>query len=427
MTSSEILIMYITIITHSAELRQQVKSVLLPEQGRENLVATFSEERNVRFFEGHFLEWLIGMERQDRPPLRAVSVGEEPGQLPEKWPDILMLAQTEMDARAMESLARLTQRIPQMQVVLMSSHCSPPDLLAAMRVGVREVISVPLRGEELAELLGRVTVRQTDHSTGASGGEVYGFTACKGGSGATFIAANLAYVLAVQHEKRVLLLDLDLQYGDASFYFMSGPAAAGSVTSVLSDPVHMDGTLLASSAFRVLPNLHVLSAPEEPKEIAVVTPTLIERLLQVASANYDVVVFDIHRAFDAIALAALDRADRIFPVMQSMVHDMRDARTMLRAFRQLGYPDEKLHFIVNRSDKREDAPLRQIERGLGVDFYRTIPNDYPNASASVSQGVSIVELAPASPVSRAICEMGADLTGAATEQRTWFQKFLRRA
>ena len=314
-----------------------------------------------------------------------------------------------------------------MSVLLLSVDGSASYLHAAMRAGVREVLTLPLDTGNFHAALMRAQARGAQHAAPLHQGKVYGFTACKGGSGATFIAANIAYVLAADHNKRVLLIDLDLQYGDASFYFMSGEPAAGSVASVMRDAAHLDGALLASSSLRILPNLHLLPAPEEPDELSEVTPVLVARLLEAATAHYDCVLFDINRSFDAVALAALDRADAVFAIMQSMVPDMRDARTMLRAFRDLGYPDSKLRFVVNRSDKKEDAPLRPIERGLGVDFYRTIPNDYFNASAAVNQGVSIVKLAPASPVSRVLSEIAADLTGSAGGQKTWFHKLLRRA
>ncbi|MEZ5610216.1 MAG: AAA family ATPase [Rhodocyclaceae bacterium] len=41
---------------------------------------------------------------------------------------------------------------------------------------------------------------------------------CKGGSGASFLATNLGYALAERSGKRVLLIDLNLQFGDAVLY-----------------------------------------------------------------------------------------------------------------------------------------------------------------------------------------------------------------
>ena len=389
----------------------------------------------MQFVEISLGEWLDARDLAARPTLRVVtsddSVNDASEDLAEAgaapWPDVLMLDAAALEAGAFDVLEGLTRRQPRLSVLLLSADGSAPHLLAAMRAGVREVLTLPLNPFDLHAALVRAQARGAGRAPPSHHGKVYGFTACKGGSGATFIAANIAYALAADHGKRVLLIDLDLQYGDASFYFMSPEPAAGSVASVMRDAAHLDGSLLASSSLRILPNLHLLPAPEEPEELSAVTPALVARLLEAATAHYDCVLFDVSRSLDAVALAALDRADAIFAIMQSMVPDMRDARTMLRAFRQLGYPDSKLRFVVNRSDKKEDAPLRPIERGLGVDFYRTIPNDYFNASAAVNQGVAIVKLAPASPVSRVLSEIATDLTGTAGGQKTWLHKLLRRA
>ena len=55
-------------------------------------------------------------------------------------------------------------------------------------------------------------------------GKVLAFMPCKGGSGATFIATNLGYQLAETHS--VLLIDLNLQFGDAlSFVSDARPAS----------------------------------------------------------------------------------------------------------------------------------------------------------------------------------------------------------
>ena len=56
-----------------------------------------------------------------------------------------------------------------------------------------------------------------------------------------------------------------------------------------------------------------------------------------------------------------------------------------------------------------------------------IPNDYLNASASVNQGASILELAPASPVSKAMREIADELVGVASGRENWFRRLLRRA
>ena len=417
--------MNITILARNESLAATVRTLIEEADGR--LAGVAAGTVHLKWASCSLSQWLIDHDGLMRAPLRAVDATDGAASSDQVLPDILILDGTDPGTGAISDVEHLTLRLPQLPVFLIVEDGGPAQLLAAMRAGVREILAMPLDAAILQAALTRAQARAAQRAAPPRNGRIYGFTACKGGSGATFVAANIAYALAADHAKRVLLIDLDLQYGDASFYFMSGAAAAGSVASVMRNAVHLDEALLASSSMRILPNLHVLHAPEEAEEIAVVTPHLTGCLLDAAAAHYDCVLFDVNRSFDAVALAALDRADAIFAIMQSMVPDMRDARTMLRAFRQLGYPDSKLRFVVNRSDKKEDAPLRPIERGLGVDFYRTIPNDYLNASASVNQGVSIIKHAPASPVSRVLSEIAADLTGSAGGQKTWLHKWLRRA
>ncbi len=362
--------------------------------------------------------------------LRAVGPefhGEDSAETAFVAPDLLILNNDFQDDNAWEDVERLTRRWPQLTLFLISADCSPSFLVRAMRAGVREVLAIPLAADDVLGAIDRARNRISENNGAEGRGKILGFVACKGGSGATFIAANVGYSLASDHHKRVLLIDLNLQYGDASFFFLNDQNPSGSVAEVVHQSERMDATLLAASCLRVLPNFSVLPAPEDPEDAASVKPDQIGRLLALAAAHYDYVLFDIDRSIDAVSLSALDQADTIFAVMQSMVPDMRDARTLLRAFRRLGYQDSKLQFIVNRSDKKEDAPMKPIERGLGIEFYRTIPNDYLNASASVNQGISILKLAPASPVSKILRDIASDLVGVASDQDHWFRRLLRRA
>ena len=375
--------------------------------------------------------WLTSVERSAPARLRAVGVTntgserESGGNF--TLPDVVLLEADVRAAETCEQFARLSRRYPQMSVILLASERSAELLLTAMRAGIREVLSLPLKAADLKMAFERAGARDIAGHESQTAGRVLGFVSCKGGSGATFIASNIAYALAANHQKRVLLIDLDLQYGDASFYFLNDARFPGSVAELAQNPHEIDATLLSASCLKVLPNLHVLSASENPEDAVQVTPAQIAKLLTAAAAAYDYVLFDMNRTIDQVSLKALDAAETVFVVMQSMVPDLRDARTMLRTFRELGYADQKLRFVVNRAAKKEDAPIKPIEKGLGFDFHRTIPNDFLNASTAVNQGVSIISLAPASPVSKALSEIAADIAGGVTRDEHWFRRLLRRA
>ena len=93
--------------------------------------------------------------------------------------------------------------------------------MRAMRAGVREVLPAPPTAEAVLAALRRQLRKRTSaraHAAPCTHGKVLAFVSCKGGSGATFIAANLAHLLAAGGQRRVALIDMNLQFGDAALF-----------------------------------------------------------------------------------------------------------------------------------------------------------------------------------------------------------------
>jgi Flp pilus assembly CpaE family ATPase len=86
-------------------------------------------------------------------------------------------------------------------------------LWKALRLGARECFTYPIKEEELQQALSRVLSRAADKLRADLTPRIISFLGCKGGVGTTFLAANAATLLARERQGQVLLLDLDLQYG----------------------------------------------------------------------------------------------------------------------------------------------------------------------------------------------------------------------
>jgi len=178
-------------------------------------------------------------------------------------PDVLVLEAPAMGEGDLDQLERLSHVHPRLAFIVLSPQTSPEFLMRAMRAGVREVLPLPLNSEALSEAVRRIEEKRG--SQAQAHGKVLAFISCKGGSGATFLATNLAYALATLKNKRVALIDLNLQFGDASL-FVSDQKPGGTIADISQQIHRLDASFLQASMLNVTPNFSVLAAPEDPAQ-----------------------------------------------------------------------------------------------------------------------------------------------------------------
>ena len=228
---------------------------------------------------------------------------------------------------------------------------------------------------------------------------------CKGGSGASFLATNLGYALARRTDKRVLLIDLNLQFGDAVLY-LSDRRPASTLPDVTRDVQRIDMSLLKSAQIEILSNYSILASAEDPTQSMDIRPTQVEALLRFARANYDYVLLDVGRSLDTCSIQALDLADQIYPVLQLTLPFLRDAKRLFDVYRSLDYGVDKVRPLLNRIERTPgDLSLQDAERHLQYKVFASLPNHFKSVAASVNQGVPILALDAGSPVSRSLEEL----------------------
>ena len=317
-------------------------------------------------------------------------------------PGVVIIDATDPEIHEGDLLERLAKHY-QSSCFMLLTRDHPQDLLIrAMRAGVREVLQLPLVHRAFHEAMDRVAAAVGVNDM--RDGKVLAFISCKGGSGATFISTNFAYALATLAEKKVLLIDLHGQFGDATLY-VSDQKPAMTLSDVCSQIARIDGAFLDSCLVHVTPGFGILAAADDPTHAVDLKPEHMDTILRVARQHYDYIVLDVGRQIDAISLRALDNADLIHPVLQLALPDIRDGRRLLDIFRSLGYPVDQTRLIVNRYEKGGKLRLQDLQNALGADVMHTIPNDYAAATDSVNQGVPVLELSRSSAVARSLADL----------------------
>jgi pilus assembly protein CpaE len=375
------------------------------------------------------LAHLVATAKQAQPDATVTSLAggvEQLLKLPaQPAPDLLIVECVHDSKEELAPIERLSLLYPQLTFIVLAKHQSSEFLLHAMRIGVREVLPSPASADMLHMAISRL--REKMSTQARKNGTVLAFISCKGGSGATFLAANLAHALSLSEGKKVALLDLNLQFGDASL-FVSEQKPTSTLADLAHDIQRLDATLLAGSMISVTPNFSLLAAPEDPAQGMEVKPEHIEALIKLARNHYDFVVLDLGHSLDATTIKALDQADVVFPVLQLTLPYIRDGKRLLNIFNSLGYPRNKISLIVNRYEKGSEIKLEDLEQVMGTKVARIIPNHYAVVAASVNQGMPVIKLNRNSPVSKALLEMSQELSQEPTHDNAgWLSRIFKRA
>lgn len=339
-------------------------------------------------------------------------------------PELLLVDGICCDPDELAQVEQVTTLHPSVAVVLLCSTTSPEFLIHSMRAGVREVLPSPVAQSALRAVVERVQARLVGPAA-RRGGKLVAFMGCKGGSGATFLASNLGWQLA--ESRSVLLVDLNLQFGDALSFVHDGKPLA-TLADVAKDIDRLDASLLAASTVKVTPTFSVLAAPEDLGHAVEIRPEHVNAILSVAAAQYDFVLLDLGRSLDTLAIQALDRAARIHLVMQAALPDLRHAARLLEAFRTLGYPPDRTELILNRWHRGAEIGLEQVQRALPNAKLRTVPNAWKEVSTSINHGDALATNARGgNGVLRQLAELAAALDPRPAAPRGVFDRFLRRA
>ena len=301
------------------------------------------------------------------------------------------------------TLARRLAAVDGLPSIMVSRDRNPDNILLAMRSGVRDFAF--LEGEDndvrraikaIAGVPAVVTKRR---------GQVIATFGCKGGSGATTIATNLAGALleAGAGSRRVALLDLDVQMGDVLVFL--DLASRYSWADLLRNLHRHDDELVHRSLTTHASGLRVIAQSGQLEESDDIDAAAVTRTLDFLRQHYDYIVVDGVRNFSEHALAALDAADRVLLTMTQDIPALKNANRCLGVFQRLGYGRDKLKLVLNRYHKREKLDLDAISDALGAAIDGTVANDFQTVIRSINEGVLLVKSAPRARVTKDVRAM----------------------
>ena len=252
-------------------------------------------------------------------------------------------------------------------VILVASGGEAATMLEqAIELDVADVLLLPQLTHTAVFAIRKASHARRQLQTAAHRGRVITVFSPKGGTGKTAISTNVAAQLAKNEGKRTLLLDLDLQFGDAAI--MLGLEPQKTIYDLVVAPGELDSEKLAGYVTKHQCGLDILAAPLRPEDAELVVESKVTALIEVARTSYDAIVVDTSPFFHGPMLATLDRTDQLLVLCGLDVPTLKNVRLALQTLELLSFPaqpDRVRHEPRECQRRAEDTGGRGRPEGEG--------------------------------------------------------------
>jgi pilus assembly protein CpaE len=284
-------------------------------------------------------------------------------------------------ATALALMAALADARPASPVIALLRVDDPGKILQCLRQGANEFLVYPFTAEQFDAALGRVS-RPAPSPAPEDEGRIIAVMPGKGAAGATTVACNLAFALARQEPRKVLLADLDGLTGTVPFVlklrsnysFVDALAHAGSLDAdmwkVLVTPCR---------------GLDVLLSPDSPVDSigAALDPAGILGYFRKA---YAVTVVDCGGAYGGWNLALARLSSELLLVTTNEPAVLHGTQRALAYLETNGVNPLAIRIVLNLRQPEAGLSREDSEEALGRRVFAVLPRDTEALQRALMEG-----------------------------------------
>ena len=318
---------------------------------------------------------------------------------------MLLLGPSFSNDESMDDIRSLSNQDPALTMMMVANEVTSDLLRSAMRAGVSDVLDTPLDEAKIEaaveqfahDIIKRKRVAVPIEPETTDRGRIITVSSAKGGSGKTVMATNLALLLNRFPDKKVVLVDADLQFGDVSLLLQIEPRFT--MVNASQELHHLDAELLDSLLTEHPSGLKVLAAPLEPAFADDITTAGLMQMLDILQESYDYIVVDTASMLDELLLSLIEKSDDVLMVVDMDLPSLKNVKLALATLRLLKFSTANVKLVMNRSDAKHGLSDKEIEEVLTMQISAAVPLD-ASVSNSVNEGRPIVETDPKSKVAK---------------------------
>jgi len=323
--------------------------------------------------------------------------------------DILLVACTGEIDHALQVIYGARHAEPAMPILVLAQSSPHGFLRRAFEAGATDVVTFPLSQDQLRFATTKALARrsQLDAAQATHDSSLICVLGPKGGTGKTLTSCNLAVALA-EAGKSVLVIDLDLQFGDVALCLGTSPELT--IYDLALSGGSLDLDKLQAYVVKHPSGVQALLAPNRPDQASVVTIDLLRDIYAIARAHYDFIVVDTPPGFTAEVIATIDGSSDLVMVGMLDSLSLKNTKLGLETLELMDYDRSKIKLVLNRAHSRVGISQSDVVAVLGKTPDVFVPSDREIPRA-VNEGVPIITARPQSESAEAFRQLAGLFTG----------------
>ena len=348
------------------------------------------ETRNV-------IKKILSLQKENIEVVGEAANGEEVVKLiPKVKPDVVLMDINMPVLNGLEATEKITMEYPKVLVIIMSVQAESEYLKKAMFHGAKEYIIKPFNYDDLIETITTTYEKYRERQVKITGSvetirdaNVIAFFSSKGGVGKSILSLNTAIVLSKEANKKVLLLDMDLQFGDISM--LVNKYNQKNILHAIDDGQIDSYENIKPYLYKYSNNFDILFAPEKPEAAEYIAKETVEKIMKIIKKQYDVIVVDTGINFNDNTLYILDMAQKILMVSTMEIVALKNTKLGLKVMDSLGYDKDKVKLVVNRFNSSYGLSKKEIEETFKDGIFSIIPDEEKSVVVSVNKGLPLCD------------------------------------
>jgi pilus assembly protein CpaE len=339
-------------------------------------------------------------------------------------PDVILM---DVNMPVMDGIAateRISVDLPQAAIIILSVQGEQEYLRKAMAAGARDYLIKPPESDDLTRTIHQVYELQQKRKKSLTAGEetvsqpgqIITLFSTKGGVGKSTIAVNLGVALAQITKGKIVIVDLNLQFGDVAMLLDLTPHRT--IADMVSETDLLNAATVEGYLMTHASGVRVLPAPLRPEYAEMVNVHQVESVLKLLQEQYDYVIVDTRPVFDDITLTALDHADLILTIATLDVLTIKSLKLGLEVMASLHYESTKLKLVLNQATSEVGVSAHDLEGSLQFPISYRLPSDPKTALAAVNKGIPFVSGEPKTSLAEGVGKLAREIAGSADFPKT---------